>query len=120
MRTSVAPFLVSLFLTLALSSAACTDDSKIVASCLMGTLDDGSSLCRDVPHGDIEKGKQFCEILSGISPSVWSEKATCDRSAALGGCKHKNGSIIWVYPSTRHTTVEDAKAQCKETFLPSE
>ena len=105
-------------LALATASVGCTKDSELVSSCQVPGSKDGSSFCRDVPHGAKDKGKQWCTLIGALMPTKWEEDSLCNQTDALGGCKLKSGEVNWYYRSEKHQSSTDVESDCAGTFIP--
>ena len=108
-------FWMGSLLLAATALASCDDEEEgVVASCKAGLASDKSRMCIDYDASDnLDQWRMACRT---VMRGKWS-KSPCDTKETLGGCKVKT-STIWLYPSTKHETIEDAKESCtKGTFL---
>jgi hypothetical protein len=71
-----------------------------------------SSICIDFHTEPNEKVKSIC-----TSGNYTLATTPCDHSTALGGCQ-KGNLTNWYYSSSRHSSADAVKAECKDgTFL---
>ena len=88
---------------------------EVKASCDMRAAASGSgssSICIDFHEEPNDKVRAICSEASGY---VLAPKA-CDRTGALGGCQ-KGKLTNWYYSSSRHTSADDVKKECSDSFL---
>jgi hypothetical protein len=89
-----------------------SDVETIQGSCRTGVLDDGSRLC--VEYFDTSLAKDFRPVCTTVMRGEWSEGG-CDTTGALGGCRLSSSqSLIWVYPSRKHGSVDEVERYCED------
>jgi hypothetical protein len=86
---------------------------EVKASCDMrSAASSGSSICIDFHVEPNSKVKAICSEESGYTLTT----KPCDTSTALGGCE-KGNLTNWYYPSSKHTSADDVKKDCSDTFV---
>lgn len=86
--------------------------AEVKGSCDMRAASGGSSICIDFHTEPNEKVKSICSPSSGYVLST----ARCDTSTALGGCQ-KGKLTNWYYSSSKHTSADDVKRECSDSFV---
>ena len=102
-----------------LALAGCTKKDQAQGSCMAGPIDDRSIICIEYHSSkNLDEWRMACTT---VMRGKWSD-ASCDTTQALGGCK-AGGNIVWLYPSEKHRTIEDARASCSSKgreFVPAQ
>ncbi len=109
-RSAALPVLVVAFALLACKKSG---PQEVKGSCDMrSAASGGSSICIDFHTEPNEKVKSIC---SPSSKYVLSTTA-CDTSSALGGCQ-KGKLTNWYYSSSKHSSADDVKRECSDSFV---
>lgn len=115
MKVSAARYAVVPALVVAVALLACkkSGPKEVKASCDMrGSASGGSAICIDFHTEPNDKVKAICSLDKGY---VLAPKP-CDSAAALGGCQ-KGNLTNWYYSSSKHSSADDVKRECSDTFV---
>jgi hypothetical protein len=94
--------------------AACGgDEPEFVASCSDPEMSDGSKICLDAVGETADFVRSMCRVGRG----EWRVGQLCDTAGALGGCRQRNGSVMWFFPSRRAESLDDVIESCDGEVL---
>lgn len=114
-RHAALPVLVIAFALLACKKGGGSAPTEVKGSCDMragAASGTSSSICIDFHTEPNEKVKAICSPASGYVLATTG----CDRTGALGGCQ-KGKLTNWYYPSSKHSSASDVKAECSDSFV---
>ena len=104
-RIRIPAFLATLVL---LAGCGGGEENYISGSCQNATLSNGGQICIDATPDSTSLVRQSCRIAKGR----WVDGESCPTANAVAGCRVKNGSTIWSYPSDKVSTVADIRDDC--------
>ncbi|MBK7580606.1 MAG: hypothetical protein IPI67_10420 [Myxococcales bacterium] len=107
------PVLSVLIVSAALLACKKSGPQEVKGSCDMRSAASGSSsICIDFHTEPNAKVKSICSPESGYILATTG----CDTSTALGGCQ-KGKLTNWYYASSKHSSADDVKRECSDTFV---